>query len=95
MLRAIVALQGAIPLSNYTPDFAPLSIGNHSRRLSARLTLNYQIEARLVPQRHRPRTWRRADVTLDRPYYFTDNQFFLTNQVDMPDVVDSTSARAT
>ena len=33
MLRAIAALPGAFPLTNYTPDFAPLSIGNQSQRL--------------------------------------------------------------
>jgi hypothetical protein len=87
-LRAIAALQGALPLSNYTPDFAPLSIGNHSRRLSARLTVNYQSNPGWYLNASTA-YWRRADVMLDRPYYFTDNQYFLTNQVDMPDVVDS------
>jgi hypothetical protein len=32
-------------------------------------------------------TWR-AHVTLDRPYYFTDGQLFLTDEVDMPGVFD-------
>ena len=32
-------------------------------------------------------TWR-GDVTLDRPYYFTEDQLFLTNIVDMPSVLD-------
>ena len=32
-------------------------------------------------------TWRR-DVDLDRPYYFTNNQFFMTNVVHMANVVD-------
>jgi hypothetical protein len=32
-------------------------------------------------------TWR-YNVTLDRPYYFTQNQLFLTDQVDMPDAFD-------
>ncbi len=86
-LRAIAALQGALPLTNYTPDFAPLSIGNHSRRLSARLTVNYQSNPGWYLNASGA-YWRRADVILDRPYYFTDNQFFPTNQVDMPDVVD-------
>jgi Putative MetA-pathway of phenol degradation len=86
-LRAIAVMAGVLPLSNYTPDFAPLSIGNHSRRLSARLTLNYQSNPGWYLNASAA-YWRRADVTLDRPYYFTDNQFFLTNQVDLPDVAD-------
>ena len=27
-------------------------------------------------------------MTLDRPYYYTDNQFFMTDEVDMPSVFD-------
>jgi len=88
-LRAIVALSGAFPLSDYTPDFAPLSIGTQSQRLTPRLTLNYQTDTGIYLNGTTSYT-RRADVTLDRPYYFTDNQFFLTNKVEMPDLADYT-----
>jgi hypothetical protein len=87
-LRAILALSGSIPASDYTPDFAPLSIGTQSQRLTPRLTLNYQTETGVYLNGTVAYT-RRADVTLDRPYYFTDNQFFLTSQVEMPDVFES------
>jgi hypothetical protein len=90
-LRALVALSGAFPLSDYTPDFAPLSIGTQSRRLTPRLTLNYQTDTGVYLNGTTSYT-RRADVTLDRPYYFTDNQFFLTNRVEMPDVADWTAS---
>jgi len=43
-LRAIVAMSGSLPLSSYTPDFAPLSIGTHSQRIAPRVTLNYQTD---------------------------------------------------
>ena len=36
-------------------------------------------------------TWR-EDVTLDRPYYFTNNQFFLTSDVPLPNVIDYTTS---
>ena len=88
-LRAIVAMYGAFPLSNYTPDFAPLSIGTQSRRLAGRLTLNYQTDRGVYLNGSTAYT-RRADVTLDRPYYFTDDQLFLTDVVTMPDVIDYT-----
>ena len=88
-LRAIAALSGSFPLSSYTPDFAPLSIGSQSQRLTPRLTLNYQTDTGIYLNGTTSYT-KRADVTLDRPYYFTDNQFFLTNRVTMPDVVDYT-----
>lgn len=90
-LRAIVAVSGSFPLSSYTPDFAPLSIGTQSQRISPRLTLNYQTDTGVYLTGTTSYT-RRADVTLDRPYYFTDNQFFLTNRVEMPNVADYTVA---
>ncbi len=43
-LRAIVAVSCSFPLSSYTPDFAPLSIGTHSQRIAPRVTLNYQTD---------------------------------------------------
>ena len=88
-LRAIVALSGSFPVSSYTPDFAPLSIGTHSQRLSPRLTLNYQTDTGIYLNGTTSYT-RRSDVTLDRPYYFTDNQFVLSNEVAMPNVADYT-----
>ena len=87
MLRAIVALSGAFPLSSYTPDFAPLSIGTQSQRIQPRLTLNYQSEPGWNLNASTSYT-RRADVTLDRPYFFTDDVLTLSNQVPMPNVVD-------
>jgi len=87
MLRAIVALSGAFPLSGYTPDFAPLSIGTQSQRITPRLTLNYQSNVGWNLNASTSYT-RRADVTLDRPYFFTDDQLTLSNQVPMPNVVD-------
>jgi hypothetical protein len=85
--RAIAALSGSFPLSSYTPDFAPLSLGTQSQRITPRLTLNYQTDTGVFLNGTTSYT-RRADVTLDRPYYFTDDTFFLTNQVTMPNVVD-------
>jgi hypothetical protein len=87
LLRAIVALSGTVPLTDYTPDFAPLSIGTQSRRLSGRLTLNYQTELGVYANGSGAYT-RRRDVTLDRPYYYTNGQLFFTDRVDMPEVVD-------
>jgi hypothetical protein len=76
-------------LTDYTPDFAPLSIGSQSRRLSGRLTLNYQTARGLYLNGSTAYT-RRADVTLDRPYYYTDGRLFFTSDVEMPDIVDYT-----
>jgi hypothetical protein len=82
---------GGVSAENYIPDFAPLSIGTQSQRLTPRLTLNYQTDTGIYLNGTTSYT-RRADVTLDRPYYFTDNQFFLTNKVEMPDIADWTAS---
>lgn len=86
-LRAIVVLSGGIPLTDYTPDFQPLSIGSASKRVSGRFTLNYQSDPGWYLNGSTAYTWRRH-VTLDRPYYYTDGQLFFTDEVAMPDVVD-------
>jgi hypothetical protein len=86
-LRAIVVLSGGVPLGDYTPDYQPLSIGSASKRLAGRGTLNLQTRAGWFLNGSAAYTWR-APVTLDRPYYFTDDTFFLTDQVDMPNVAD-------
>jgi len=86
-LRAIAVVSGGIPLTDYTPDFQPLSIGSASKRLSGRGTLNLQSGPGWFLNGSTAYTWRSA-VTLDRPYYFTDGALFLTDQVDMPNVFD-------
>ena len=86
-LRAIAVLSGGFPLSDYTPDFLPLSIGSQSQRIAGRLTLNYQSNPGWYLNGSTAYT-RRADVTLDRPYYYTDGQLFFTSQVTMPDLAD-------
>ena len=86
-LRAIAVVYGAFPLTNYEPDFQPLSIGNQSKRISARLTLNFQANKGWYVNGSSAYTWR-DDVTIDAPYYYTNGQFYLTNDVNMPGVFD-------
>lgn len=88
-LRAFAVVAGSTPLSDYTPDFAPLSIGSASDRLSGRLTLNFRAEQGWFVNATAAYTWR-DNVTLDRPYYYTDGRLYLTDQVEMPDVFDYT-----
>lgn len=87
LLRGIGVLSGGLPLTNYTPDFLPLSIGTASKRVAGRFTLNFQTHAGWFLNGSAAYTWR-SKVTLDRPYYFTEDTLFLTSDVDMPNVVD-------
>lgn len=41
-LRAIGVVAASAPLTDYTPDFLPLSIGSASKRIAGRTTLNYR-----------------------------------------------------
>jgi len=87
LLRVFAVASAGLPLTNYSPDLQPLSIGFASKRVSGRLTLNYQSNPGWFLNGSTSYTWRRH-VTLDRPYYFTDGQLFLTDEVTMPGVVD-------
>ncbi len=86
-LRAFVAAFAAVPASDYTPDFLPLSIGSASRRLGARLTLNFETRRGLFVHASLARTWR-DNVRLERAAYFTDGRLVLSDEVAMPAVLD-------
>lgn len=75
------------PLTDYTPDFLPLSIGLASTTLSGRLTTNYAMNNGLYINASAAYTGR-SNVELDRPAYYTDGRYYSTNEVRMPNVFD-------
>jgi hypothetical protein len=87
LVRGIVAAASGLPMTRYTPDFFPLSIGTQSKRVAGRFTLHVQPASGWFAAGSTGYTWR-TGVTLDRPYYYTDNQLFFTDRVDMPNVID-------
>lgn len=78
---------GGFPMTDYQPDFQPLSIGLGNSRIGARATVDYQSPHRFYVTATAAYTWQ-GDVSIDVPYYFTNNRLFDTNIVKMPDVVD-------
>lgn len=86
-LRAIGLVSGGLPLTDYTPDFMPLSIGSASKRFSGRFTVNFQSEPGWFGNGSLAYTWR-GKVQLDRPYYYTDGRLTFSDQVPMPEVFD-------
>jgi hypothetical protein len=88
-LQVFLVASGSVPITDYTPDFLPLSIGLGTRRASGRLSLNFQAKQGWFVEGTGAYTWRDR-VTLDRPAYFTDDRLFLSDQVAMPDVIDYT-----
>ena len=86
-LRLIGVFAAAFPMTDYTPDFLPLSIGSASTRLSWRGTASMQGQKSQFVDASTAFTWR-SNVTLDRPYYFTEDQLFVTDEVSLPAVLD-------
>lgn len=81
------ALTYSTPLTDYTPDFYPLSLGSHTQNLSWRATANYALGMGLYFNASGAYTWR-SNTKLDRPSYFTNNQLYMSDEVKMPDVFD-------
>lgn len=86
-LHGIAVLSATMPTSEYTPDFYPMSIGSASTRATARAILSFQSRKGIYVNGAAAYT-RRGNVKLDRVAYYTNNQLFLTNEVQMPDVSD-------
>ncbi|HEY4109791.1 hypothetical protein [Puia sp.] len=74
---------GSLPLTNYIADYLPLSIGLHSKTLSGRLLVDYQVKNFFVTASG---TYTgRSDITIDRNSYYTTS-LHLTDRVDMPNM---------
>jgi hypothetical protein len=75
------------PLSDYTPDFLPLSIGMATKNISWRLTANYAFDQGIYVNTSGAYTWR-SNTTLDRPLYYSGDKLYMTDEVKMPNVFD-------
>ena len=75
----------SIPISNYVADFLPLSIGLHSKTLSGRILLDYQLGS-FFATGSATYTYR-SNITIDRTAYYTSS-LILSNEVVMPDVTN-------
>ena len=81
---SLIAIGGySLPVSDYTGDFLPMSIGLESKNLAIRGMADYQrgswfgtISGTYIS---------RSNVTLDRDAYYTTEMHY-SNEVDMPDV---------
>lgn len=88
-LRTFGSIAFSTPLTDYTPDFLPLSIGMATTNLSYRLTGYYRFSNNIYVNVSGAYTWR-SNAKLDRPAYFTDGNLYLTDEVEMPNVFDYT-----
>ena len=86
-LRTFAVVAAGFPLTDYNLELLPLSIGTRSSRLSGRFTANVQTGPGWYVDGSTAYTWR-SNTTLDRPYFFTDDEFVMSDEVNMPDVFD-------
>ena len=88
-LSGSVTAAAALPVSDYTPDFFPLSIGTGGGRAVTRAVLDFQAKELWFASVSAGYTWC-SNVKLDRNSYYTDGQLYMTNEVAMPNVADYT-----
>jgi hypothetical protein len=86
-LKAFIVASGSVPMSDYTADFLPMSIGLGARQASGRLTLNFQAKQGWFLEGTGAYTFR-DEVTLDRDAYFDGERLVMSSKVAMPDVID-------
>ncbi|MBS3913993.1 MAG: hypothetical protein KG003_05810 [Bacteroidetes bacterium] len=82
-LSAMGQVGVSTPLTNYSPDFLPLSIGMHSKNLMGRLIADVQHKTWFATGSFQYMV--RSNVQLDRSSYYT-TRLYLTDLVQMPDM---------
>lgn len=87
-LRATALAGGGMPMTRYTPDFLPMSVGLGARHARVRGAMHLQDRTNFFADVSAGYQWR-STVTLDRPAYFTNGRLYSTSEVAMPDVRDA------
>jgi hypothetical protein len=82
-VRFFPVVSGSLPMTSYEPDFQPMSIGLHAKTIAPRATLNFQGLGGLYVNGSAAYVFR-GNVELDRNYYYTDGQLYLSSEVAMP-----------
>jgi hypothetical protein len=85
--KAFGVLNFSTPLSDYSPDFYPLSLGTHTTNIAYRLTTFYKLKAGWFANLSGAYTWR-SNTTLDREGYFDGGEYILSDEVKMPNTFD-------
>jgi hypothetical protein len=87
LFRAFGVLNFSTPLSDYTPDFFPLSLGTHTTNLTPRLNATLQMNQGWFVNGSAGYTFR-SNTKLDRATYNDGLNFYNSNEVDMPNMFD-------
>lgn len=87
--KTFAGLAFSTPLSDYTPDYFPLSLGTQSTNLSWRMTGNFKLEQGFYANASGAYTWR-SNTNLDRTSYFYNGKLYMTDEVKLANVFDYT-----
>ncbi len=86
---SLIGLAGfTVPMSDYNPDYLPLSLGLGCKEGIFRIMGDYQygkFTATLSGA-----YIRRGNIKIDRDAYFTNDEYIYSNEVIMPDVITNT-----
>lgn len=85
--NVFAVLNFSTPLSDYTQDFFPLSIGTQTTNIVYRLNAHFKIEQGWFINGSGGYTWR-SNTTLDRSSYYDGTDFYNSDEVKMPNVFD-------
>lgn len=88
-LSAFATVGGSLPVTNYVPDFLPMSIGLGAKTASARGVLHYKLDKGFYLTTQAGYT-RRSNIFVDRDAYQYDGRLYYTNEVQVPDMFDAT-----
>ncbi len=76
------------PVTDYVPDFQPLSIGSGANTASARAILNFTHQTGLYTTIQGGHTWR-SNITVDRESFLLHDILYYGNEVPVPNVFDA------
>ena len=85
-LHGVVGL--SVPISNYVPDFMPMSIGIGSKSLITRGMISYDLR-KYVYVNSSIAYQMRSNVRADRDGYLSGSRFYNTSDVAVPDAFDA------
>ncbi len=81
-------LGASIPMTNYVPDFLPMSIGLGSKTASGKIIANYTHKTGLYLTAHGTYTLR-SNITIDRDAYQANGKVINSNNVAIPNAADA------
>lgn len=85
------AIAGAsIPITNYVPDFLPMSIGIQCKTATGRLLASYRHQSGVYLTASGSYIFR-SKITIDRDSYQADGKLYNTNKVSVPNAYDASA----